>query len=170
MKRAPIVVAVAALFLGAMAGSALASKPITLTFHEKHATDTFHEEIPCIDGGAEATITITENGVFHVTAAGIDDQGTPDPDDDVFIPPYHVTGTFTGTFVAVPDDPSLPTFTGHFTQWFGENSNTKTHVGTFTFTVIGHGSDGSTLKFHDTAHFRVTPQGVVLEFDKPRCF
>ena len=163
MKRAPIVVAVAALFLGVMAGSAAASRPVTLTFHEKNATETFQDVIPCLaDEPIPATITVTENGVFHVTAAGI--AG------DQFIPPYHVTGTFTGTFEAVPEDSSFPTFTGHFTQWFGENFNTKNHVGTFTFTVIGRGSDGSRLRFHETAHFLVTPHGVVLEFDKPRCF
>ncbi len=167
MKRAPMVVVLAVLFLGVMAGSAQASKPITMTFHEKNATETFHDVIPCM---GEGTITTTENGVFHVTAAGIDDQGTPDPEDDQFIPPYHVTGTFTGTVVAVPDDPSLPTFTGHFTQWFGENSNTKNFAATFTFTVIGRGSDGSTLKFHETAHFSVSAQGATLEFDKLRCF
>ena len=170
MKRAPMVVVLAVLFLGVTAGSARASKPVTVTFHEKNATESFHDVIPCLEGGAGATITTTENGVFHVTAAGIDDQGTPDPEDDVFIPPYHVTGTFTGTFVAVPDDPSLPTFTGHFTQWFGENSNTKNFAATFTFTVIGRGSDGSVLKFHETAHFSVSAQGATLEFDKPRCF
>jgi opacity protein-like surface antigen len=170
MKRAPVVVAVAALLLGVTAASAQAAKPITMTFHEKNAVETFHDVIPCLDGGVGATITTTENGVFHVTAAGIDDQGTPDPEDDVFIPPYHVTGTFTGTFVAVPDDPSLPTFTGHFTQWFGENSNAKNFAATFTFTIIGRGSDGSILKFHETAHFSVSAQGAVLEFDKPRCF
>ncbi len=171
MRRGPLVVALAALFLGVMAGSAQASRPITMTFHEKNATETFHDVIPCLgEGGVGATITTTENGVFHVTAAGIDDQGTPDPEDDVFIPPYHVTGTFTGTFEAVPDDSSLPTFTGHFTQWFGENSNTKNFAATFTFTVIGRGSDGSVLKFHETAHFSVSAQGATLEFDKPRCF
>jgi hypothetical protein len=160
---------VLAVFLLAVGGVAWA-KPITLTFHEKNAVDTFHDVIPCLgEGGAPATVTTTENGVFHVTAAGIDDNGTPDPDDDTFIPPYHVTGTFTGTFVAVPDDSSLPTFRGHFTQWFGENSNRKNVASTFTFTVIGRGSDGSVIKFHETAHFSATPAGVTLEFDKPRC-
>jgi hypothetical protein len=156
--------------VAALAGSAWA-KPITLTFHEKNAIDTFHDVIPCLGegAGAPATITTIENGVFHVTAAGIDDKGTPDPDDDQFIPPYHVTGTFTGTFVALPDDSTLPTYAGHFTQWFGENSNRKNFATTFTFTVMGLGSDGSVIKFHETAHFSVTPSGATLEFDKPTC-
>jgi hypothetical protein len=169
-SRAALVVATTTLLFAAMSGTAQAA-PVTMTFHEKSVTDTFHDVIPCLgEGGALGTITTTENGVFHVTAAAIDDQGTPDPDDDVFIPPYHVTGTFTGTFVAVPDDPSLPRFTGHFTQWFGENVNTKNVADTFTFTVIGRGSDGSVIRFHDTAHFSVTPNGAVLTFDRFRCF
>jgi opacity protein-like surface antigen len=168
MKRFLAVCVVVGTVVGGIAGAAWA-RPVTLTFHEKHATETFRDVIPCLDGGAPATITTTENGVFHVTAAGVDDQGTPNPDDDTFIPPYHVTGTFTGTFVAMPDDPALPTFRGHFTQWFGENVNRNNVASTFTFTVIGHGSDGSTIKFHETAHFSITPNGAVLEFDKTRC-
>ncbi len=39
MRRGPLVVALAALFLGVMAGSAQASRPITMTFHEKNATE-----------------------------------------------------------------------------------------------------------------------------------
>jgi hypothetical protein len=112
---------------------------------------------------------VTESGVFHVTAAGIDDQGTPDPSDDVFIPPFHVNGTFHGTVEAVPDDSSLPTFTGHYNSRFMENFNTRNHVGNFTFTVIAQGSDGSTVKFHEVGHFRVTPSGATTEFDKPTC-
>jgi hypothetical protein len=170
MKRGALIMGLAVLFLGITAGSAQAA-PVTLTFHEKNEVETFHDVFPCLgQGGAPATITTTENGVFHVTAAGIDDQGTPDPGDDTFIPPSHVTGTFTGTFLAVPDDPSLPTFTGHFTQWFGENSNNQNVAATFTFTIIGTGSDGSVIKFHETAHFSATPQGATLEFDEPRCF
>jgi hypothetical protein len=87
------------------------------------------------------------------------------------IPPYHITGTFTGTVTVVPQDPSLPTFTGHFATWFGENSNQKTFNDTDTFTVILTGSDGSTLKFHETAHITVNANGeVTVEFDKPSCF
>lgn len=168
--RAALVVVTTTLLFAVMSGAARAA-PVTMTFHEKGVTETFHDVIPCLgEGGAPGTITTTENGVFHVTAAGIDDQGTPDPDDDVFIPPYHVTGTFTGRVVAVPDDPSLPRFTGHFTQWFGENVNRQNAAATFTFTVIAVGSDGSVIKFHETAHFSVTPNGAVLTFDKPRCF
>jgi hypothetical protein len=56
-------------------------------------------------------------------------------------------------------------------EWFGENSNQKTFNGTFTFTVIATGSDGSTLKFHETAHITVNANDeVTVEFDRPSCF
>jgi hypothetical protein len=160
MRRLTAVAAATAVLLVLMAGLAQA-KPITLTFHEKNATDHFVDVLPCIGGGVQAHITITYNAVFHVTAAGIHD--------DNFIPPYHVTSTTTGTFVADPIPAGLATYRGHFTQWFGENSNRQNFTATFTFTIVGSAADGSTVKFHETAHFSVTPTGVTLEFDKATC-
>jgi hypothetical protein len=167
MKRFFTVVALAA--TTALAGGLFAApawaKPVIFTDHEHKATTTFHDLIPCVGNGQElGTITTTETGVFHVTAAGIDANGD-------LIPPYHVTGTFTGTFVAVPDDSSLPTFTGRFTTSFGDNSNSSGVIlHTDTFHVIGHGSDGSTINFHDTFHVTVSARGdLIVVFDKPRC-
>lgn len=162
-----IVILLCALALIGLGAGAASAKPVTLTFHEKNETFTFTDVNPCT--GEPGTLTITETGVFHVTAAGIDDQGTPDPEDDQLIAPYHLTGTFTGTFEFVPDDPGEPSYTGHFTVWFGENSNKKNGNGTFTFTVHGTGSDGSKLRFHETAHFGVSATGVEVFFDKVRC-
>ncbi len=144
---------------------AASAKPVTLTFHEHRMATTFHDVIPCLgDGGAPATISTVENGVFHITAAGFDKHGNP-------IPPYHLTGTFTGKFTAVPDDAGLPTYAGHFTIWFGENSNRSGVVtDTDTFTVIARGSDGSVIKFHETEHLTVARDGSVsVAFDKPLC-
>jgi hypothetical protein len=57
--------------------------------------------------------------------------------------------------VAVPvDDPSLPSYTGTFTVWGGFNANGKTVNGTFTMTVHGTGSGGSSFKVHETDHFK----------------
>ena len=76
----------------------------------------------------------------------------------------------TGTFVAVPLDPSNPTFTGHFTTWFGESDNKQNYVDHSTFSVHGTGSDGSSIQFHDTTHFSTNANGVVVvSFDKPVC-
>jgi hypothetical protein len=164
MRRLIVLAAATLVGLAMLTGVAQAAKPVTLTFHEHQVESTFTDVIPCIGNGQElATITTVENGVLHITAAALDENGEP-------IPPYHITGTFTGTVTVVPQDPSLPTFTGHFTTWFGENSNQKTFNDTDTFTLILTGSDGSTLKFHDTFHVTFANGEVTVEFDKPNCF
>lgn len=136
------------------AAPATAAPATTFTETVKGVTESFPEVNEC--SGATGTVTITYNGVFHVTelASG----------------GFHVTGTQTGTFTFVPDDPSEPTYTGRFTTWFGENVNARNLTGTFTFRVRGVGSDGSVLRFHQVAHFSVSATGVTVEFDRTRCF
>jgi hypothetical protein len=144
------------------AGLAQASSPpvtITETFSQ---TETFTDVVPCQENLGAYDITLTERGVFHVTAAAIDEEGN-------FVAPYHVTGTTTGTFVAVPSDGTGPTFTGHFTNWFGENENPNNSTGTVTFSVHGRGSDGSRISFHEVFHYRINALGVEVSFDKPSC-
>ena len=65
--------------------------------------------------------------------------------------------------------PNRPTFTGHFTQWDGFNSNRQSATGTFTFSIHGTGSDGSSVKFHDVEHFTMTKTSVTVHFEKPKC-
>jgi hypothetical protein len=120
----------------------------------KNGTDTFVDVNPCT--GDLAVITTTFNSVFHITEFA---NGT-----------VHVTGTATGRFLLDTIDASKPDFSGHFTQWFGFNGNNRSAAGTSTFTVVGKGTDGSRLRFHDTMHFTVNANGVVtVEFDKPTC-
>ncbi|MFL5804181.1 MAG: hypothetical protein ACJ8CR_20845 [Roseiflexaceae bacterium] len=127
----------------------------TQTF--KNVTETFHDVNPC--SGAPATITITYNGVFHVTElTSRQGAGT-----------FWATGTQTGNFTLVPDDPAQPTYTGHFMIWFGDNNNLQNGSETSTFTLHGTDSDSSTLRFHDTAHMSVSASGVSIMFDKPSC-
>ena len=84
----------------------------------------------CEEGGPLYTITTTSNLVEHET---VFDDGR-----------VHATFTQTGKFSAVPlNDPSLPSYTGSFTQWGNFNQNGTTVNGTFTFSVRGTGSDGS---------------------------
>ena len=40
---------------------------------------------------------------------------------------------------------------------------------TSTFSVHATGTDGSTISFHEVAHFGVSATGVVVSFDKPVC-
>jgi hypothetical protein len=143
---------IAAVGLLLTAAPALADPPTTTTTHEKGLVETFVDVVPsCEGGGPLYTITTTTNLVQHETVFA---DGR-----------VHATFTQTGTFSAVPlDDPSLPSFTGHFTVWGGFNQNGTTVNGTFTFNIRGVGSDGSTFTNHNVDHFNVRPDGSVNEF------
>jgi hypothetical protein len=134
------------------AAPALADPPTTTTTHEQGLVETFVDVKPsCEEGGPLFTITTTTNLVEHETVFA---DGR-----------VHATFTQTGTFSAVPlGDPSLPSFTGHFTVWGGFNQNGTTVNGTFTFNIRGVGSDGSTFTNHNVDHFNVRPDGSVNEF------
>lgn len=138
-------------FLVLLAGPAHAA-PRTTTTTEKGLVETFVDVIPsCEAAGDPYTITTTSNRIVHET---VFDDGR-----------VHVTFTDTGTFVAVPlGDRPLPNYTGKFTAWGGFNANRSTVNGTFTFTVRGTGSDGSTFAIHNVDHFNVRPDGTVNEF------
>jgi hypothetical protein len=153
MKRALVLLAAVATL--AFPATGIGAPPITnFTNVTKNGTDTFPDVNPCT--GDPATISITFNDVFHITEFA---NGT-----------VHVTGTTTGTFLIDTIAPSKPDFSGHFTSWFGFNGNNKNVAGTFTFTVVGKGTDGSTLTFHETAHFTLNANGeVTVDFDRPTC-
>jgi hypothetical protein len=138
---------------GVAAPHTFAAGAVSVTTTEHGVTETFTDVVPC---GAEGPydITITYNEVEHTTTG---------PNS------VHFTFTQTGTFVAVPQDASLPTYTGHFTQWGGFNENAQNAAGTFTFDLHGTGSDGSTITFNSVEHFSVTPDGVENEFSFENC-
>jgi hypothetical protein len=160
LRRSVLVACASALLI--LPGSSAFAQAQTVTETVKNQTETFIDELPCV---GQAEITITYNGVFHITETA---NGT------------HVTGTLTGTFVADPLDPSLPTYTGRFTQWFGGNDNANMDNMTVTFSVRGRAEDGSRVNFHVVAHvtagtidFSTDPPtvvtGVRVEFEKARC-
>lgn len=142
-----------AVFTGAAAyAGGNGAQTFTQTF--KNQTDPpFVDFVPCRD--FQASITLTYNGVLHFTVNKAGD--------------FWATGTMTGTFTAVPLNPSNPSFTGHFTTWFGEADNKQNGVEHSTFTVHGTGSDGSTIRFHDTAHLSMSASGLTVSFDKATC-
>jgi hypothetical protein len=149
LRLGPLVAAVAAL---TFAAPALAQPPTTETTHQKGLVETFVDVVPtCGEGGPLYTITTTSNLVEHTTAFA---DGR-----------VHATFTQAGKFVAVPlEDPSLPSYTGHFATWGGFNQNGKVVEGTFTFNVRGVGSDGSTFSVNFVDHFNQRPDGSVNEF------
>jgi len=131
---------------------------MTQTFH--NATETFvppdpNAINPCT--GVPGTLTITYNGVAHVTflTSGVG-AGTG-----------WATFTATGTFAFAGADGV--NFTGRFTAWDGQNFNLQNFAATSILVIHGTGSDGSSLTFHDVAHFSVSASGITLSFDKPTC-
>jgi hypothetical protein len=141
------------LLLGLMAGPAMAQATSTTTpFHG--VTEEFPDVNPCT--GDPATIRITYNGVLHESTAA---NGS-----------FHLTGTQTGTVVVTPDDPTLPTYTGHFTVWFGGNINSQNEGFWFTFNVKAIGSDGSRLVLNAVEQLHISATGeVTVEFSKLNC-
>ena len=139
-------------FLVVLAGPAAFAAPTTTTTTEKGLVETFVDVVPtCEGGGPLYTITTTANAIEHET---VFDDGR-----------VHATFTSTGTFTATPlEDPSLPSYTGRFTTWGGFNANGSTVNGTFTFSVRGTGSDGSTFSSQNVDHFNQRPDGTVNEF------
>ena len=138
-------------FLVLLAGPAYAA-PTTTTTTMKGLVETFVDVVPsCEGGGPLYTITTTANAIEHETV--FDDGWT------------HATFTETGTFSATPlSDPTLPSYTGKFTVWGGFNANGSTVNGTFTFSVRGTGSDGSTFRNQSVDHFNERPDGTVNAF------
>ena len=127
----------------------------TQAFH--NATDSFAASNPCT--GVPATITETYNGVFHYTFL-TSGQGAGTG---------WATGTMTGDFVLTPDDVSQPSYSGHFTTWFGDNNNLLNGTETAILAAHATGSDGSILRYHEVAHLSVSATGVTISFDKPSC-
>jgi hypothetical protein len=144
-KITSILFAAAALLLSVPAAFAGAE---SFTVIEKGVTESF-TETACV---GPADVTITYNFASHVTVL---DNGT-----------YHLTGSSAGTVTAVAGD---VTYTGHFTQRFGENGNLMNSEETVAFTLHLRGTDGSRITFTEVFHFMVTPTGAETSFDKPVC-
>jgi hypothetical protein len=127
-------------------GSIASARTHRYICHEEFDTT----EFDTLCSGAVVPIHITGKSVFHITEF---DDGR-----------YHLTGTQIGRFTAT--DAGV-TYTGRFTIWFGENSNSNSFNGTFTFSATGKGSDGSSLRLQGVAHFTVNANGdVTSEFER----
>jgi hypothetical protein len=152
--RALFVVAIAVLgmwALGPTHAHAAGAGTVSYTQTIKGETDTSASTNPCT--GVSGTLVQTYNAVSHVTYQ---------PDGE-----FWATFTQTGAISFVPDDPTQPTYAGHFTAWGGFNGNQQNQTSTFTLNVHVTGTDGSVITQHEIAHFTVTPAGVTFSFDKP---
>jgi hypothetical protein len=130
---------------------AVAAPPVTETIVEQGVTETIVDFFTCEENLYE--LTLVYNSIEHRT---VFDDGRA-----------HFTFTQTGTFEAVPLDPSKPDASGHFAIWGGFNQNRSTVNGTFTFNVNGAYEDGEKISTHAVDHFNVTPTGT--EFFFSRC-
>jgi hypothetical protein len=155
LKLAVLVSAVGVLL--ALAGSAFAGGNGAQTFTQidKNVVEVDPgNQNPC--SGAVGLLTLTYNDVFHGTTLA---NGTS-----------WFTGTITGTLSFVPDDASNPSYTGHFSQWFGDDNNLKNGVENGTFNVTALGSDGSQLLYHENDQAATNANGVItVTFDHAFC-
>jgi hypothetical protein len=129
---------------------------VTTTTHF-HGVQPFTIGDPCSTNPSESFAgTATTNLVTHET---------------YFLP---VTPTSEFWFTATEEDSFTVTdtvtgvvYTGHDTQWFGLNVNQQNSTGSHTFNARGTGSDGSTITYHENAHFTLLPDGTMsVTFDK----
>lgn len=141
------------LLLGAGTATAAGNGATTFTDNQHGVVDVFSDVNPCT--GAPGTISAVENQIFHGT---INKTGS------------WFTGTVEGQFTFTPQDASQPSYSGHFTTWFGDENNQRNGVEHSTFNVNATGSDGSHLQFHDNAQAAVNANGTVtVSFDHMSC-
>lgn len=154
------VTAFVAALIGGTAGTSLADSPytvnMTLRVHKAIEFDPgfLVDAAPCFVTTADVTEVF--NGEAHLLAAGIDDQGN-------LVPPFHFEKTVEESLLIVPDDPTLPTYTGHSTVHVA-NFEDSPNAG-FTNTITLRGTDGSHLLFHENVHILVKPNGIDVSID-----
>ena len=115
----------------------------------KNGTDTFTFVDPCT--GQTSTVTATFNSVFH-------DVERPN---DTFM----LANQTEGSFFLVPDDPNLPTASGHFVTTFtlAGGSNTVISQG---LNVSGVDANGERVVLHVLEQLTESATGHVVQFQK----
>ncbi|HET7475977.1 MAG TPA: hypothetical protein VFJ97_08135 [Dermatophilaceae bacterium] len=105
--------------------------------------------------GDRVIVRTVTNSVFHVT---VTKNG------------LHFAGAAERTMTLTPLDPSKVTYEGHSTVTFVNAFNNRTTAVSETYNITARGSDGSHLKFHQTAHATADADGVVtVDFDRQWC-
>jgi hypothetical protein len=151
-KARYVLVTVFAIALSLGAAPAFA-QPVTHSTQQANLVDVFVDVLPTCEGDAPLyTFTTTTNRAEESTTF---DDG-------------RISGGInqTGTFSAVPvADPTLPSYTGTVTlrnTFYLQSDGLVTT--TFTYTVHGDGSDGSTFSTHVTTHTNVRPDATINGF------
>jgi hypothetical protein len=160
MRRGVLLSTVLIAFAVVPVATSLAASPYTVNMTiQAHKAIEFDpgflvDAEPCFVTTADVTEVF--NGEAHVLTAGIDDDGN-------FIPPLHFEKTVEESLLVVPDDPTLPTYTGHSTVHL-RNFENSPNAG-FTNTITLRGTDGSHLLFHEDQHMLVKASGIDLTVD-----
>lgn len=141
------------LSLSALPALAAGNGAVSITETEHNVTDQFTDVVPCLKDAGLFDITLTYNGVEHVTIG---------PNS------AHFTFTQTGSFVAVSTTGD-PTVTGHVAIWGGFNENSRNASGTFTFNLQGTTDDGTRVTFNGVEHFSVSASGIENSFSFENC-
>lgn len=147
---------IAAILCGSLffAGTAAAANHRTVT-----ETQTAHgswvetgDTNPCT--GDDVTVDATGNRVSHDTYFVENGQ------------PTEFWSTFTEAFRFSFTDQGV-IYAGRATVWGGFNLNQRNQNQTFTFSIRGTGSDGSSVTGNETMHFALNANGqLVVSFDK----
>ena len=155
MRRIALALLVVGLLIIATATAASAAPIVRTTHTHQVQTDI---AFPCLGAPGPqddaATVIYDTDETLHITAAGEDADGNP-------IPPFHVVIHRVETFYVVPDDPTLPTYTGHDIATFVNNTNQKTFGFSSEFNGKAYGSDGSSFRFNSNGHIQVNADGTV---------
>ena len=175
MWRATSAVAAAAVLVMSVGGvgptpaGAMPRRPVTITEHEFKASIVIeHIENPCT--GVLGTLTEVENGVFHLTASGVDVGDPNDPKDDTPLAPFTSTFNVENKFTFVPDVSDEPTYVGHSHTHISEKSTTAAGVRRLENTVVAKGDDGSVLRVHQVARAVIDAVGTMtIVFDHATC-
>lgn len=152
--------AVVAALVGGAAPASLATSPYPVNFAiQMHKVIEF-DPSTFVDAGScfQTTADVTEvfNIEIHALAAGVDDQQN-------LIPPIRAEQTREESLSIVPQDPTLPIYTGHSTAHVTNPPDSANAVSTNTITL--HGTDGSNLISHENVHILIKPNGIVLAVD-----
>jgi hypothetical protein len=153
MKPLTTILAAVALALGtaAQAGASAVTTNISLA-----GQNSVEPGSPTCAGGTATNTFTFKTGHYHET---------DHPDGTV-----HDTLTVEGSFLQVPDDPSQPTYTGHFAFWDGDNFNKNVRISpNFTTNITAIGSDGSVIHVHWTFMLQIKDGQVQIDNYTFRC-
>jgi hypothetical protein len=154
------------------------------TNHEHQVTRTFFDTRPCADDGVGYEITATVNTVEHETENANGGHFTFTETGSFTARPAEVVRDGDGNPIRNDDDELTPaldgdgnvvylagaTYTGHYTAWGGGNFNANGSGVTFTFSVQGAGSDGSTFRENSVFHaLEREPDITKLIFERDVC-